>query len=90
MEPITPEQLTNLCQEALAEVVEEVIEQPATFHLLEYKLSNGCREGVLDNVKMALYCPQSSGTLRQQLLMMHSIAWNCMVLHGIAWYCMVL
>ena len=50
MEPITPEQLTNLCQEALAEVVEEVIEQPATFHLLEYKLSNGCREGVLDNV----------------------------------------
>ena len=48
MEPITPEQLTNLCQEALAEVVEEVIEQPATFHLLEYKLSNGCREGVLD------------------------------------------
>ena len=24
---------------------------------------------------MALYCPQGSGTLRQQLLMMHDIAW---------------
>ena len=39
---------------------------------------------------MALYCPQGSGTLHQQLLMMHGIAWYCMVLHGIAWYCMVL
>ena len=39
---------------------------------------------------MAMYCPQGSGTLRQQLLMMHGIAWNCMVLHGIAWYHMVL
>ena len=38
--------------------------------------------------KMALYCPQGSGTLRQQLLMMHGIAWYCMVLH--AWYCRVL
>ena len=36
--------------------------------------------------KMALYCPQGSGTLRQQLLMMHGIAWCYMVLHGIAWY----
>ena len=42
------------------------------------------------NLKMAMYCPQGSGTLRQQLLMMHGIAWNCMVLHGIALYCMVL
>ena len=25
--------------------------------------------------KMALYCPQDSGTLRQQLLKMHGIAW---------------
>ena len=49
MEPITPEQLTNLCQEALAEVVEEVRQQPATYHLLEYKMSNECREGVFDN-----------------------------------------
>ena len=50
--------------------------------------------------KWPLYCPQDSGTLRQQLSMMlgiawycivlHSIAWYCMVLHGIAWYCMVL
>ena len=40
--------------------------------------------------KLALYCPQSSGTLRQQLLMMHGIAWYCMVLHGIALYCIVL
>ena len=23
------------------------------------------------NIKMAIYCPQGSGTLRQQLLMMH-------------------
>merc|ERR1712173_277858 len=29
-------------------------------------------------------------SLRQQLLMMHGIAWYCMVLHGIAWHCMVL
>ena len=34
--------------------------------------------------KWPLYCPQGSGTLRQQLLMMHSIAWYCMVLHCIA------
>ena len=41
-------------------------------------------------LKMAIYCPQGSGTLRQQLLMMNGIAWYCMVLHGIALYCMVL
>ena len=43
--------------------------------------------------KMAIYCPQVSGTLRQQLLMMHGIAWAYIVLHGIAyneWFCMVL
>ena len=34
--------------------------------------------------KMAIYCPQGSGTLRQQLLIMHGIAWYCMVLHCIA------
>ena len=45
---------------------------------------------VFHKTKMALYCPQGSGTLRQQLLSMHGIAWYCMVLHGIAWYCMVL
>ena len=35
-------------------------------------------------IKIAIYCPQGSGTLRQQLLMMHGIAWYCMVLHCIA------
>ena len=40
--------------------------------------------------KMAIYCPQGSGTLRQQLLMMHDIAWYCMVWHGMAWYYIVL
>ena len=44
----------------------------------------------LREVKMAIYCPQGSGTLRQQLLIMHGIALYCIVLHGIAWYCMVL
>ena len=34
-------------------------------------------------IKMAIYCPQGSGTLRQQLLMMHGIALYCMVLHVI-------
>ena len=34
--------------------------------------------------KIAIYCPQGSGTLRQQLLSMHGIAWCCLVLHGIA------
>ena len=34
--------------------------------------------------KWPLYCPQGSGTLRQQLLMMHGIAGYCMVLHCIA------
>ena len=34
-------------------------------------------------IKMAIYCPQGSGTLRQQLLSMHGIEWYCMVLHGI-------
>ena len=41
-------------------------------------------------LKIAIYCPQGSGTLRQQLLIMHGIAWYYMTLHGIAWYCMVL
>ena len=36
--------------------------------------------------KWPLYCPQGSGTLRQQLLMIHGIAWYCRVLHCIAWY----
>merc|ERR1712020_42914 len=40
--------------------------------------------------KWPLYCPQGSGTLRQQLLMMHGIALYCIVLHGIAWYCTIL
>ena len=40
--------------------------------------------------KMAIYCPQGSGTLHQHLLMMHGSTWNCMVLHGMVWYCMVL
>ena len=46
--------------------------------------------------KMTMYCPGGSGTLRQQLLMRHGIAWYigiawyCMVLQGIAWYYMVL
>ena len=35
--------------------------------------------------KMAIYCPQGSGTLRQQLLIIQGIAWYCMLLHGIAW-----
>ena len=30
--------------------------------------------------KIAIYCPQGSGTLRQQLIMMHGIAWSFMVL----------
>ena len=45
---------------------------------------------LLTELKMAIYCPQGSGTLRQQLLMMYGIAWYCMVLRCIAWYCMVL
>ena len=40
--------------------------------------------------KIAIYCPQGSGTLRQQLFIMQGIVRYCMVLHGIAWYCMVL
>ena len=32
---------------------------------------------------MALYCPKGSGTLRQQLVMMHGIAGYCMVVHCI-------
>ena len=38
--------------------------------------------------KIAKYCPQGSGTLRQQLLsklVLHGTAWYCMVFHGIAW-----
>ena len=34
--------------------------------------------------KWPLYCPQGSGTLRQQLLMMHGIAWYSLALHCIA------
>ena len=36
------------------------------------------------------YTAKRAGTLRQQLLMMHGIAWYCMVLNCIAWYYMVL
>ena len=45
---------------------------------------------IYSRLKMAIYCPQGSGTLRQQLSSMHDIAWYCMVLQCIAWYCMVL
>merc|ERR1711978_79756 len=45
---------------------------------------------LLTELKMAIYCPQGSGTLRQQLLMMHGIGWYWMVLDGIGWYCTVL
>ena len=38
-------------------------------------------------IKMASYCPQGSGTLRQQLLMMHGIAWYCIILHYLAFSC---
>ena len=44
----------------------------------------------LQHKKWPLYCPQGSGTLRQQLLIMHGMAWYRIVLHSIAWYCMVL
>ena len=40
--------------------------------------------------KIAIFCPQGSGTLRQQFVMIPGIAWYCMVLHGITWYCVVL
>ena len=46
--------------------------------------------GLCLETKWPLYCPQGSGTLRQQLLMMHGIALYCIELHGIAWYCIVL
>ena len=45
---------------------------------------------LLTELKMAMYCQQGSGLLRQQLLMMYGIAWYCIVLPGIARYCMVL
>ena len=45
---------------------------------------------VFHKTKMALYCPQGSGTLRQQLLSMHGIAWYCMVLHYLAPSCTIL
>ena len=41
----------------------------------------------VNDEKKSLYWPQGSGRLRQQLLMVHCIAWYCMVN---AWYCMVL
>ena len=53
--------------------------------LLYWFLGNGA-----NGVKMALYCPQGSGTLRQQLLSVHGIVCYCIVLRGIEWYCMVL
>ena len=50
---------------------------------LELKFKSNYK-GMALIIKMALYCPQGSGTFRQQLLMMHGIALYCMVLHGIA------
>ena len=44
----------------------------------------GISGGDDDDKKWPLHCPQGSGTLRQQLSMMDSIAWYCMVLHCIA------
>ena len=41
-------------------------------------------------IKMAIYCPQGGGTLRQQLSIMHGIAWFCMVLHHLALCCTML
>ena len=51
---------------------------PDDFHLQGEQTSAGIEQ------KWPLYCPQGSGTLRQQLLMMQGIAWYCMVLHCIA------
>ena len=45
---------------------------------------------LLMELKIAIYCPQGSGTLCQQLLSMHGIALYHMVLHGIACYCIIL
>ena len=42
------------------------------------------RAGAMHNAKIAIYCPQGSGTLRQQLFIMQGIVWYCMVFHGIA------
>ena len=47
------------------------------------------RMNIAPDQKMALYCPQCSGTICQQLLMMHGIAWYCIVLYGLAWCCML-
>ena len=40
-------------------------------------------------IEIDLYCPQGSGTLRQQLSMIYGIAWYCMILHCIACHGMV-
>ena len=63
---------------------------------LNQGLTNDVGEGLKtcknnhNTIKMAIYCPQGSGTLHQQLLSMHGIAWYCIVLHDIALYCMIL
>ena len=55
-----------------------------------WKYSHPYEKILIRTTKIAIYCPQGSGTLRQQLIMMHGIAWSVMVLDCIEWYCMVL
>ena len=59
-------------------------------HTEMYRSSFECFPLGIDSLlKIAIYCPQGSGTLRQQLTILHYLALYCMVLHDIAWYCMV-
>ena len=45
--------------------------------VLKQKYKNGIYFEVLVKIKIAIYCPQGSGTLRQQSLMMHWLCIEC-------------
>ena len=66
-----------------------VVEKEKFSSSLKKVTQENTKTNIID-LKMALHCPQGSGTLRQQLFMMHGVAWYCMVLQRVALYCMVL
>ena len=47
-------------------------------------------ECCLIRIKIAIYCPQGSGMLRQQLPILHYLALSCTILHYLALYCTIL
>ena len=55
-----------------------------------WKYSHPYEKILIRTTKIAIYCPQGSGTLRQQLTILHYFALSCTILHYLALSCTIL